>query len=417
MLLIKNISALVHVESTPKQTIAGADMSSLQCLEQGYLLIDNDKIADFGKQTDEKLRKLHSCYPDLLEYDAKQRMLFPSFCDSHTHLVWAGTREKEYEDRLHGHSYEEIALRGGGILNSAAKLRVTGESELFDEAMIRLNEIIKTGTGAVEIKSGYGLDVESELKMLRVIRRIKNAAPIDIKATFLGAHAIPAEFKGNKNGYLKLLTNTLIPLIAEEQLATYCDIFCEKNYFTKEDALLLFETAIKHGLTPKVHAEQLSHSGGIEAGVESNAISVDHLEFANEHDIELLKKSLTMPVLLPGAQLFLGLQHPPARQMIDSGLPVAIASDFNPGSCPSGNMHQMIALACMLYKLTPAEAIIAATTNSAYAMNLSSSHGSIAIGKKANFFFTPKHYTSFAFLPYYFGSNPVETIILNGKII
>ena len=262
-------------------------------------------------------------------------MVFPSWCDSHTHLVYAGSREMEFVDRIKGLSYEDIAKRGGGILNSAKKLRTTTEEELYKSATIRLNEILLTGTGAVEIKSGYGLDLESELKMLRVIKRLKEKSALTIKSTFLGAHAVPEEFKGNKKGYLDLIINEMLPAIAKENLADYCDIFCEQNYFTKEDALRLFEAATKYGLTPKVHAEQLSHSGGIEAGVESKAISVDHLEFANENDLEILSKSDTMPVLLPGAQFFLNLRMPPARLMIDKGLPVAISSDFNPGSCPS----------------------------------------------------------------------------------
>ncbi len=392
-------------------------MNGLRTIEKAFLLIENDSIKAFGKQTDEQLKELHHSYPSLTEYDVNGRMIFPSWCDSHTHIVWAGNREKEFQDRLNGMTYEEIAIRGGGILNSAEKLRATPEDELFASAMIRIAEIINLGTGCVEIKSGYGLDMKSELKMLHVIRRIKEAAPIEVKSTFLGAHAIPKEFKGNKDGYLSLIINEMLPAIASEQLAEYIDIFCEKNYFSKEDTLRLFEAATKHNLKPKVHAEQLSHSGGIEAGVLSKAISVDHLEFANDHDIKLLKNSLTIPVLLPGAQFFLGLQNPPVRKMIDSGLAVALASDYNPGSCPSGNMHQMVSLACILYKMTPSEAIIAATTNSAYAMELSSSHGSIAVGKKANFFITPSQYQTFASLPYYFGTNPAETIILNGKII
>ena len=417
MLLLKNIGTLVHTEERSKNRYEGLEMNGLETIENAFLLIENDTIKAFGKQSDEHLKELYQAYPSLIEYDVKGKMVFPSWCDSHTHLVWAGNREKEFQDRLSGMTYEEIANRGGGILNSAEKLRATSEEELFASAMIRIAEIINLGTGCVEIKSGYGLDLKSELKILRVIRKIKEAAQIEVKSTFLGAHAIPKEFKGNKEGYLSLIINEMLPAIAAEQLAEYIDIFCEKNYFSKEDTLRLFEAASKYSLKPKVHAEQLSHSGGIEAGVRSNAISVDHLECANDNDIELLKNSKTIPVLLPGAQLFLGLQNPPARKMIDSGLAVGLASDYNPGSCPSGNMHQMVSLACILYKMTPSEAIIAATSNSAYAMELSSTHGSIAVGKKANFFITPALYQTVASVPYYFGANPAETIILNGKII
>ena len=348
--------------------------------------------------------------------DATGRHVFPSWCDSHTHIVYAGSREREFVDRINGLTYEEIFSRGGGILNSASNLRKATEQELFEQAMVRVNEIISLGTGSVEIKSGYGLSLESELKMLRVIGRIKESSPITVKATFLGAHAVPTEFKGNKAGYLKMLIDELLPAIASEKLAEYCDIFCEQNYFSPEDAMQLFEASNKYGLQPKVHAEQLSHSGGIQAGVKSGAISVDHLEFINDDDIAALKGSSTMPVILPGAQFFLGLQKPEVRKMISAGLPVAISSDFNPGSCPSGNMNQMISLACILYKMTPEEAIIASTTNSAYAMGLSNTHGSIAVGKKANLFVT-KEIPSYNFIPYSFGSVLIDTVILNGKKI
>lgn len=348
--------------------------------------------------------------------DAKGKHVFPSWCDSHTHIVYAGSRELEFVDRINGLSYEEIFTRGGGILNSAEKLRKASETELFHQAMVRINEIISQGTGCVEIKSGYGLSLESELKMLRVIRRIKGSVSLEVKATFLGAHAVPSEYKGNKKGYLKLLIDEMLPAIASEKLADYCDVFCEQNYFTPDEAIQLFEASNKYGLIPKVHAEQLSHSGGIMAGVKSGAISVDHLEFINDDDILLLKNSGTMPVILPGAQFFLSLQKPEVRKMINAGLPVAISSDFNPGSCPSGNMNQMVSLACILYKMKPEEAIIASTTNSAYAMELSNSHGSIAIGKKANMFIT-KDIPSYNFIPYSFGSVLIDTIILNGKKI
>ena len=415
-LLIRNIQTLVHVEDVIQIKYSGNEMSTLNNLENAFLFLEGDLIHSFGKCSDDKINEIRKSNNDLEEIDATGKVVFPAWCDSHTHLVYAGSRENEFVDRLKGLTYEEIALRGGGILNSVMKLRNTTEEELFENAAGRLAEIIRHGTGAVEIKSGYGLSVESELKMLRVIKRLKEKSSLTIKSTFLGAHAVPEEYKNNKKGYLNLIINEMLPAISNEKLADFCDIFCEQNYFTKDDAKQLFIAAHKHGLIPKVHAEQLSHSGGIEAGVESNAISVDHLEYANDNDLEILKNSHTMPVLLPGAQFFLNLPFPPARKMVDNGLPVAISSDFNPGSCPSGNMNQMVSLACILYKLTPEEAIIASTTNSAYAMNLSKQSGSIAIGKKANVFIT-KAIPSYSYLPYYFGSNLVDKVILNGKVM
>ena len=415
-LLIRNIQTLVHVEDVIQIKYSGNEMSTLNNLENAFLFLEGDLIHSFGKCSDDKINEIRKSNNDLEEIDATGKVVFPAWCDSHTHLVYAGSRENEFVDRLKGLTYEEIALRGGGILNSVMKLRNTTEEELFENAAGRLAEIIRHGTGAVEIKSGYGLSVESELKMLRVIKRLKEKSSLTIKSTFLGAHAVPEEYKNNKKGYLNLIINEMLPAISNEKLADFCDIFCEQNYFTKDDAKQLFLAAHKHGLIPKVHAEQLSHSGGIEAGVESNAISVDHLEYANDNDLEILKNSHTMPVLLPGAQFFLNLPFPPARKMVDNGLPVAISSDFNPGSCPSGNMNQMVSLACILYKLTPEEAIIASTTNSAYAMNLSKQSGSIAIGKKANVFIT-KAIPSYSYLPYYFGSNLVDKVILNGKVM
>jgi len=347
--------------------------------------------------------------------DASGKIVLPSFCDSHTHIVYAASREAEFVDRIHGLSYQQVAERGGGILNSAIKLRAASEDELVKSAWKRLDEIMMLGTGAVEIKSGYGLNTESELKMLRVIKHLKENHPLTIKSTFLGAHAIPNEFADNKEGYIKLLIEEMMPRIAEEKLADYCDVFCEKGYFSKTETKNILEPGIKYGMKPKVHAEQLSNSGGIQAGVETNAISVDHLEFCSDGDISALKNSETMPTLLPGAQFFLQLQNPPVRKMIDAGLPVAIASDYNPGTSPSGNMMQMISLGCILYKMTPEEAINAATLNSAYAIDLSATHGSIAKGKKANVIIT-QAIPSLAYLPYSFGSNLIETVILNGEI-
>lgn len=385
-------------------------MSRLRSIENAYLLLEDDKITSFGKMS-----QLKSTEADQ-QIDATGKLVFPSWCDSHTHLVYAGSREQEFTDRIHGLTYEEIAQRGGGILNSAKKLRTASEEELIESGLLRLNEIMWQGTGAVEIKSGYGLSTDSELKMLRVIKKLKQLSPLTIKATFLGAHALPEEYKNNKEAYIKLLTEEMIPAVANENLADYCDVFCERGYFTEGESVRILETASHYGMIPKVHANQLSRSGGVQAGVHCNAISVDHLEYVDEDEIQVLNNSGTMPTILPGAQFFLQLPHPPARRMIDSGLPLALASDYNPGSSPSGNMNLMIALACILYKLTPEEAINAATINSAYAMNLNATHGSIAVGKQANVFIT-KEIPSYSFIPYAFGSNLIETVILNGQVM
>lgn len=414
-LFIYNIRTLVHTEQKPVHRYAGLEMSALQTLDNAFLYVENGLIHEFGLYSVALHQKFRSAFPDMDELDAENGTVFPSWVDAHTHLVYAGSREGEFVDRIKGLSYEDVAVRGGGILNSAKKMEAATEDELFHQANERLREIIAMGTGAVEIKSGYGLSVESELKMLRVIRWLKESSPLSIKATFLGAHAIPAAFRQNKKGYIDLLTNELMPAIRQEGLADYCDVFCERNYFSKEETVHILESARKHGMIAKVHAEQLSHHGGIEAGVQCEAVSVDHLEFANENDLKLLATSATIPVLLPGAQLFLGLQNPPAREMIRAGLPVALSSDFNPGSCPSGNMNQMVSLACILYKMTPEEAIKAATTNSAAAIGLSMDTGSICVGKKANFFITSP-IPSYSFLPYYFGQNLVKTVVLNGTV-
>jgi imidazolonepropionase len=412
-ILIKNIKTLVQVDDAKRSKVSGAEMKLLPCIDNAWLAIENGLIADHGKMED---------FPGITDWsnlsviDASDKLVFPSWCDSHTHIIYAGSREGEFVDRINGLSYEQIAQRGGGILNSAKKLRDTSEEEMVKNALTRLNEIMKQGTGAVEIKSGYGLSVESELKMLRVIKKLKELSPLTIKATFLGAHAVPAEFKDNKSKYIDLLINEMLPQVAEEQLAEYCDVFCEKNYFTKEETIKILEAGMKYGLRPKVHAEQLSNSGGVEAGVKCNAISVDHLEYVGDKEIELLKNSNTMPTILPGAQFFLQLPYPPVRKMIDAGLPVAVASDYNPGSSPSGNMNLMVALGCIQYKMTPEEVINAATLNTAYAMDISATHGSIAIGKKANIFIT-KEIPGYSFLPYAFGSDLIETIIINGTII
>lgn len=391
-------------------------MHAFSCINNAYLVLEDDKIASFGKMEDLEIGIPITTVGSIASHiDATGKFVIPSFCDSHTHLVYASSREQEFVDRINGLTYQQVAERGGGILNSAKKIKDASEEELVLSAWKRLDEIMMLGTGAVEIKSGYGLNTEAELKMLRVIKRLKDNHPLTIKSTFLGAHAIPGEFKSNKEGYIRLIIEDMMPRIAAEKLADYCDVFCETGYFTKDETKKILEAGIKHGMKPKVHAEQLSHSGGIQAGIECNAISVDHLEYCNENDIAALVKSDTMPAILPGAQFFLQLPVPPVRKMIGAGLPVAIASDYNPGSSPSGNMMQMISLSCIQYKLTPEEAFNAATLNSAYAMDLNHTHGSIAIGKKANVFIT-KEIPSLAYLPYSFGSHLIETVIVNGEV-
>lgn len=412
-LLIKNIKLLVQVDEQGLEKVSAKRMKTLPCLSDAWLAIEDDIIVGFGRMDDwEGIAD----WRGLTVIDAADKLVLPCWCDSHTHIVYAGSREGEFVDRINGLTYDEIFKRGGGILNSAKRLQQAPEEELVADALKRLNEMISQGTGAVEIKSGYGLSVESELKMLRVIQKLKVLSPVPIKATFLGAHAVPAEYKERKADYIKLLTGELMPAIASEKLADYCDVFCEQNYFTKEETIEILTTAKKYGMQPKVHAEQMSNYGGVLAGVEVGAVSVDHLEYVDDKEIEALKNSDTIPTILPGAAFFLSLPYPPARKMIDAGLPVAVASDYNPGSCPSGNMNLMIALCCIQYKMTPEEAINAATINSAYAMGLSKTHGSIAVGKKANIFIT-KEIPNYSYIPYSFGSNLVETVIINGKVI
>mgnify|MGYP001572503976 CR=1 FL=1 len=409
-MLIKNIKLLVQTEKKPRLKVAGKEMKKLCCIKNAFLLIKGDKIFSFGKMSHLKKKKFK--HED--EIDASGKLVFPCWCDSHTHIVYAESREQEFIDRINGMTYKEIAQRGGGILNSAKKMCEATKEELFSSAMKRINEIILQGTGAVEIKSGYGLSAEAEIKMLKAIKQIKKTTPIAVKATFLGAHAIPKTY--SKEQYLSLIINEMLPQIAQNNLADYCDVFCEQNYFTKEETIKILSAANKFGLKGKVHAEQLSHSGGVEAGIKCNAVSVDHLEFVNGNDIKLMVKSKVMPTILPGAHFFLGLQNPPARKIIDSGLPLAIASDYNPGSSPSGNMNFMISLACIKHKLTPEEAINAATINSAYAMGLSKTHGSIAVGKQANVFITKK-IPNYFFIPYSYANNLIETVIINGQKI
>jgi imidazolonepropionase len=412
-ILIKNIKQLIQVDETGLEKVASDRIKILPHVSDAWLAIEDDKIVGFGKMDEwEGI----SDWSNLTVIDATDKLVLPCWCDSHTHIVYAGSREGEFVDRINGLTYEQIFERGGGILNSAKRLQEASEEELIESALKRLNEIMLQGTGAVEIKSGYGLSVESELKMLRVIKKLKTLSPLTIKATFLGAHAVPANYKERKADYIKLLMNEMMPIIASEQLADYCDVFCEQNYFTKEETIEILTAAKKYGMQPKVHAEQLSNYGGVLAGVEVGAVSVDHLEYVGDIEIEALKNSDTIPTILPGAAFFLSLPYPPARKMIDAGLPLAIASDYNPGSSPSGNMSLMVALGCIQYKLTPEEAINAATINSAYAMGLGKTHGSIAVGRQANVFIT-KEIPSYSFIPYSFGSNLIETVIINGKLV
>lgn len=415
-LLIQNIKELVQVEEEPKQKVCGSDMSHINTIPDAFLYIEGEKISDFGEMKDiSRINKgKDNSRADII--DASRQFVFPSYCDSHTHLVYAGSREKEFTDKIRGLSYEEIAKRGGGILNSAKRLHETTEDELFRQSMIRVNEIIHLGTGAVEIKSGYGLNVQNELKMLRVIKSIKENSPVEVKATFLGAHAIPSEYINDREKYIDIVINEMIPLVSSEDLADYIDVFCDRGFFTVDETERILMAGMKYGLPGKIHANELDFSGGVQTGVKYNALSVDHLERSGDDEISALVGTDTMPTLLPGSAFFLGLSDPPARRMIEAGLPVALASDYNPGSSPSGNMKMVMSLACIKLKMLPEEALNAVTINSAYAMGLSETHGSIARGKVANVFIT-KEIPSYEFMPYAFGSNLIDTVILKGKIV
>lgn len=413
-ILITNIKELIQIEESPKNFVSGKEMSELNTLKNSWLFIKNGIIQSFGSM-DQLEPSITDDEDELIELDASGRMVFPCFCDSHTHLVYPASREIEYIDKIKGLSYEEIAKRGGGILNSAKMISEVSEDELFEAAMLRLDEIMYLGTGAVEIKSGYGLTTESELKMLRVIKRLKESHPLTIKSTFLGAHAIPSEFKENQAEYVDIIINEMIPMVAAEGLADYIDVFCDKGFFTVEDTDRILNAGMKYGLRAKIHANELDYSGGIQVGVKYNALSVDHLEFTGKEEIETLKGSETMPTILPGAAFFLGMIYAPIREMIDAGLPVALASDFNPGSSPSGNMQFILSMGSIAYKMLPEEGINATTINSAYAMGVNEELGSIAVGKKANVFIT-KEIPSYEYMPYYYGSNKVEKVIINGEI-
>ncbi|MCK9399719.1 MAG: imidazolonepropionase [Bacteroidales bacterium] len=413
--LIKNIKELVQVEIQPRQYVAGREMAKLETICDAFLLIEGEIISSFGRMKDlgHKLESSGSRWHKVI--DASGKMVFPCWCDPHTHLVFPASREMEYIDKIRGLSYEEIARRGGGILDSARNMHVVPEKKLYRSALVRLEEIMSYGTGAVEIKSGYGLTTEDELKMLRVIRRLKETSPLTIIATFLGAHAIPQEYKANPAAYVDLVINEMIPLVAAEELADYIDVFCDRGFFSVEDTDRILNAGMKYGLRPKIHANELGSTGGVQVGVKYNALSVDHLEYLGKEEISVLKNSETMPTVLPGASFFLGLPYAPVRKMIDAGLPVAMGSDFNPGSSPSGNMQLILSLGCIKYKMLPEEAVNSVTINSAYAMGLQEELGSIAVGKKANIFIT-KEIPSIQYMPYAFGSNKVEKVILKGKV-
>lgn len=412
-LLLQNIRELVQTEEVPQELVAGKKMSKVGTVPNAFLLIHDELIEDFGP-----MRELNRISVDddiLMEIDCSGRLVYPAWCDPHTHLVYVGSREKEFVGRIKGQTYEQIAQNGGGILNSARLLHETPAEELYEQSVKRIFEIMRQGTGAIEIKSGYGLTTEDELKMLQVIQWIRQTTPLCVRATFLGAHAIPEAYKNNTAGYVDLIINEMIPQVAAEELADYIDVFCEKGFFSVEDTERILMAGIKYGLRPKIHANELGRTGGVQAGVKYNALSVDHLEHLGEEEIETLSGSETMPTLLPGASFFLNLPYAPARKMIDAGLPVALASDFNPGSSPSGNMNFIGSLACLKLKMTPQEAVNAATINAAYAMGVSDRLGSIARGKIANVFIT-RPIPSMEYFPYMFGSNLIETLILNGEI-
>ena len=415
-ILIENIKKLVLTEDKPRRFVSGKAMAVMNSIENAWLLIRKGKIADFGSMGALEKNNLLFETEEVKVIDASGKLVFPSFVDSHTHLVYPASREIEYVDKIKGLSYEEIAQRGGGILNTARKMQEIPEDELYRQAMQRLDEIVAYGTGAVEIKSGYGLNMEGELKMLRVIKRLKKDSPLTIRANFLGAHAVPPEYKGRQTEYVDKVINEILPQVAEEGLADFIDVFCDKGFFTVEDTERILEAGQKQGLRGKIHANELDYSGGIQAGVKYNALSVDHLEYTGDAEIEALLNSETMPTILPGAAFFLGMVYAPARKMIDAGLPVAMASDFNPGSAPSGNMQFILSMAGIAYRLLPEEAIYATTLNTAYAMGISDKLGSIARGKIANIFIT-KVIPGIEFMPYAFGSNKVETVILNGEVI
>ena len=407
-LLFKNIKELVQVRKENVALVVGRDMNVLPSIQNAYLLIENGKILDFGLMKDYQAVSVDKTV------DLTNRLVLPTWCDSHTHLVYAGNREGEFVDRINGLSYEEIANRGGGILNSAKTLNETSEEALFQQSKLRLETVIQSGTGAIEIKSGYGLTLEGELKMLRVIKRLKASYDIPIKATFLAAHALPAEYKKDKAAFLKLMLEEALPIIAKENLADYIDVFCETGYFDLEDMDLILNAGKRFGLVPKVHVNQFTAFGGVQKAIDYNALSVDHLEVLRDEDIVALQNTNTIPVALPGCSFFLGIPYTPVRKIIQSGLPLALASDYNPGSAPSGNMNFVVSLACIKMKMTPEEAINAATINAANTMGLEKALGSITLGKRASFIVT-KPINSYTTIPYSFGIDLIDQVYINGN--
>ena len=413
-MLLVNIKELVGIEEEGRLMKRGAEMSEIGRIKNAFLLIKGKKIVDYGPMDSPECKRYLSENRRII--DVSGSLVMPCFCDSHTHLVYANSRELEFVDKIRGLSYEEIAKRGGGILNSAKATAAASEDELYETAMERLNEIMHYGTGAVEIKSGYGLTTESELKLLRVIRRLKENSPLTIKSNFLGAHGIPMEYRGHQEDYVDLVINEMIPLVAAEDLADFIDVFCDQGFFTCEDTERILMAGIKYGMRPKIHANEMAVSGGVQVGVKYGAISVDHLEQMGQAEIEALKDSETMPTILPGCAFFLNLPLSPAREMIKNGLPVAMASDFNPGTSPSGNMQLVLSMASIRYRLTPEEGLNATTLNTAYAMGVSDELGSITRGKIANLIIT-QPMTQLEYMPYYYGANKVAKVILNGKMM
>ena len=405
--LFINIKELIQVRDKSVDNVSGKDMSVLPTIKNAFLLIENEIISDFGS-----MEKLGNTKADTV-IDATGKLILPTWCDSHTHLVFADTREEEFVNRINGLSYEQIAQKGGGILNSAKKLQNKPEDELYNDAALRLSNLIKTGTGAIEIKSGYGLTLESELKMLRVVKRLKENFPLPMKATFLGAHAIPNLFKEKREAYIKLIIDEMLPAIAAQKLADYIDVFCEKGYYSPEETNQILKAGLQYGLIPKIHVNQFNAIGGVKVGIDNNALSVDHLEVLTDEDVVYLRNSKTMPVSLPSCSFFLGIPYTNARKIIDANLPMALASDYNPGSSPSGNMNFVVSLASIKMKMTPEEAINAATINGAYALGLSDTVGSISRGKFANFIIT-KPIKSYRFLPYSFTDNSIENVYIKG---
>jgi len=406
-ILIKNIKELLQVREPDITVVKGSDMKILPTLKNAFLYLDNDTIVNYGEMKDCPVVDADEII------DASGKIVLPTWCDSHTHLVYAGDRTQEFVDRINGLTYEEIANRGGGILNSAKKLQNTSQDDLFEQSLKRLNIVAKQGTGAIEIKSGYGLTVEAELKMLRVIHRLKKASPVKVVPTLLAAHAIPKAYKDNTQGFIDLATKELIPKVAEEKLAQYIDVFCEKGYFGLDETEQVLKAGTAYGLIPKIHVNQFNAFEGVALGIKYGALSVDHLEELNPEDIEALKQSDTIPVALPACSYFLSIPYTPARELIDAGLSLALATDYNPGSSPSGNMNFVVSTACIKMKMTPEEAINAATINGAYAMGISETYGSITKGKKANVIIT-KEIPGYQYLPYAFGNDHIDTVIING---